>query len=233
MVRKLEMQTVGGFLVISFLSCFLGKWELAGLEVVSELFPVTAREEVLGSLASMAAFVAYCRPVMRLYTYCSRRDASPILLSLVVVVLLSNILWTIYGISTLNPWIYVPQGSGVLVSSMQILVRLIFPGNNGKDKREDGLKKQASKDLEASAAGVHHDDTILRLSSRQTIHEDYLLWQKEYHRWRSVASASSTTTSNGDAVAEDVGMAEDGQLLPNQPSPTPEQAMRQRCATSS
>jgi len=221
MLRRLERQTVGGFLAISFISCFLGKWELAGLEVVSEIFPVSLREEVLGCVGSMAAFVAYSRPVMRLYTYCCRRDASPILLSLVVIVLISNMLWTVYGISTQNPWVYVPNGSGALVSIMQIVVRLVFPGRRSRRDQRDSLEKPAmSKDLEANSTSVHPDDGSLRLSSRQSLHEDYLLWQQDYFRWRSMAatvsSASSTASGGDEDVLEDVGLAENGQLLPNQ-----------------
>ncbi|CAE7391579.1 SWEET1 [Symbiodinium sp. CCMP2592] len=221
MLRRLERQTVGGFLAISFISCFLGKWELAGLEVVSEIFPVSLREEVLGCVGSMAAFVAYSRPVMRLYTYCCRRDASPILLSLVFMVLISNTLWTVYGISTNNPWVYVPNGSGALVSIMQIFVRLVFPGRRSRRDQTDGLEKPAmSKDLEANSTDVHPDDGSLRLSSRQTLHEDYLLWQQDYFKWRSMAatvsSASSTASGGDEDVVEDVGLAENGQLLPNQ-----------------
>ncbi|CAE7384906.1 HET-E1 [Symbiodinium natans] len=215
-VRKLELQTVGGFLAVSFISCFLGKWELAGLEVVSDLFPVSLREEVLGSLASMAAFVAYCRPIMRLYTYCCRRDASPILLPLVLMVLLSNTLWTIYGVSTLNPWVYVPNGSGALVCIMQVLVRLIFPG---RADRLEGLDKAGqAKDLEANSLDAQHG-APLRLSSQQSIHEDYLLWQKDYYRWRSMARTSNTpSTTSRDEDAVESAESEDGQLLPNQAS---------------
>ena len=210
------------FLAISFISCFLGKWELDGLEIVSEIFPVSLREEVLGCMGSMAAFVAYSRPVMRLYTYCCRRDASPILLSLVFMVLMSNTLWTVYGISTHNPWVYVPNGSGALVSIMQIFVRLVFPGRRSRRRdQRDGLEKPAmSKDLEANSASVHPDDGSLRLSSRQNLHEDYLLWQQDYFRWRSMAatvsSASSTASGGDEDVVEDFALAENGQLLSNQ-----------------
>ena len=172
-------------------------------------------------MGSMAAFVAYSRPVMRLYTYCCRRDASPILLSLVVIVLISNMLWTVYGISTQNPWVYVPNGSGALVSIMQIVVRLVFPGRRSRRDQRDSLEKPAmSKDLEANSTSVHPNDGSLRLSSRQSLHEDYLLWQQDYFRWRSMAatvsSASSTASGGDEDVLEDVGLAENGQLLPNQ-----------------
>ena len=77
-----------------------------------------------------------------------------------------------------------------------------------------------SKDLEANSTSVHPDDGSLRLSSRQSLHEDYLLWQQDYFRWRSMAatvsSASSTASGGDEDVLEDVGLAENGQLLPNQ-----------------
>ena len=191
------MQTVGGFLAVSFISCFLGKWELAGLEVLSDIFPVSSREEVLGLVGSMMAFVAFSRPITRLYTYCLRRDASPILLSGVFMVLFSNLLWTVYGISTDNPWVYVPNISGALVSAMQICVRLVFPG-------------RVQRGPQAPSKECCVQDASLRLSSRQSLHEDYLLWQRDFFRWQSLAGDEDSIHAG---LGEDI---EDAGLLPNQ-----------------
>jgi solute carrier family 50 protein (sugar transporter) len=67
-----------------------------------------------------------------------KRDSSSILLPLTLMNLLNAVLWTVYGIATRDPYVFVPNGIGGLLSLAQVALSLFYPAKASSTSRSLG-----------------------------------------------------------------------------------------------
>ncbi|KAJ3074459.1 hypothetical protein HDU98_011242 [Podochytrium sp. JEL0797] len=82
---------------------------------------------LMGCFANVVLVLFYGSPLAVCFKVMRERDTSSLNLMIGVVCAINCILWTAYGFAVQNPFIYSPNGAGLIFSIFQILLIFLFP----------------------------------------------------------------------------------------------------------
>ncbi|CAE8613633.1 unnamed protein product [Polarella glacialis] len=112
------------FALVALFCC--SPWNIRGLELWETMFDPKMRIFVMMVLCGLSSLRLFTGPVTRLWAIVTLRDASTVFVPLVLTMLISTFMWCSYGLVTGNVSLYVPNGIGVFISILQLLLRGIF-----------------------------------------------------------------------------------------------------------
>lgn len=116
----------------------LGTWDIPGVENVDTADITNIKKTVFMALAGCSSLICYGQPVTRLQSLIKRRDASTVFIPLVLAQMFSNVVWASYGVVQLNPALMVPNGIGLILCCILIVLKVIFRGNSDSKSFQEG-----------------------------------------------------------------------------------------------
>ena len=81
---------------------------------------------ILGVITVTLLVAFYVSPLSEMYQVIKKRDSSTIDPLLACACFLNGSLWTIYALFIADPFIWIPNGLGVILSAAQIVLRLVY-----------------------------------------------------------------------------------------------------------
>ena len=84
------------------------------------------QQNILGTTAIILLILFYSSPLTTLYHVIKSKDASSFNYPFSLTCLINALLWTIYGLSIQDIFVYGPNAIGIIVSAVQILSKLIY-----------------------------------------------------------------------------------------------------------
>lgn len=122
------MDAQSGARIEAMLLCAGGIWALAGIVRVTAFAGRTEGRLIfeVGTVTALVLFYAF--PLSTMVEVIRTRDSSSIIAPLSALSWLNGACWTVYGVLAIkNPWVWAPNGIGVVLASVQLLLSLIYP----------------------------------------------------------------------------------------------------------
>ena len=132
-----ENSTLGGNpkagpVLVERISVIYGCWILFVLSVIKFGGPwisLTSRVSLMGWICSIMTVLMFGSPLVSLKYVPNTGDASVMNFPLTACGFLVGLLWSVYGIQLNDPFVYVTNGLGCLLSLLQLAVLFKFSGN--------------------------------------------------------------------------------------------------------
>eukprot|EP00322_Chrysochromulina_rotalis_P009963 CAMPEP_0115847650 /NCGR_PEP_ID=MMETSP0287-20121206/10494_1 /TAXON_ID=412157 /ORGANISM="Chrysochromulina rotalis, Strain UIO044" /LENGTH=452 /DNA_ID=CAMNT_0003301495 /DNA_START=63 /DNA_END=1422 /DNA_ORIENTATION=+ len=105
--------------------------------IASQLADLDSRLAVIGVAGSMVNAFMYGAPLSSIRLVLRERSSATIHLPLVLTAMANTLLWTTYGLSTNQPFIYVPIGIGACFNAMLLVLKMCFPTSHAKTALPD------------------------------------------------------------------------------------------------
>lgn len=139
----------------------------------TDRFTAETRKLIVGFTVNLNLIVFYGAPLSTIYTVINTHETKSIHVPTMLLNSLNAFFWTVYGITKADYFIYVPNGSGVLLGIIQITLCLLYPRYQPKieneydrlsNRRTIFLLPQHTIDIDDSRALARHS-----LSSRTSL----------------------------------------------------------------
>lgn len=106
------------------------------------------RKFIAGAYGSALCVILFASPLSTAYEVVSTGNAASIYAPLTATQVTNCLMWTIYGLSIGDVWVYGPNGTGLLLGLIQLALKLIYPSNQGKKNEETKhLTKESLSDV--------------------------------------------------------------------------------------
>ncbi|GFR43393.1 hypothetical protein Agub_g4470 [Astrephomene gubernaculifera] len=84
-----------------------------------------------GLAGNVVCLIYYAAPLTSMLEVIRSRNSASILVPLTMMNTLNAALWTTYGVAVRDPYIWLPNGIGLVLSLMQVALRVVFPAKAG------------------------------------------------------------------------------------------------------
>jgi solute carrier family 50 protein (sugar transporter) len=128
------------FILIFGLVCFSILIMIVGVTLAS--YPGTGKT-IVAFVANSTCVIYYGAPCSTMLTVISTKDSSSLHLPMILANALNAVMWCIYGLFALEDiFVYVPNGIGLFLSCLQLLLIAIYRPKSESDSSSDSTTKQ-------------------------------------------------------------------------------------------
>ncbi len=148
-------------IVLSIVSVWLAVFcfvAFANDTVVSQ----STKELVVGVIVNINLLFFYGAPLSTIYTVLQTRSTASIHFWTMATNTANGAFWTAYGLALLDPIILVPNGIGVVLGLIQVVLYVVFPNKKQSDNDEDNESENKGKMMKGTLTrldgGVEEND---------------------------------------------------------------------------
>ena len=132
-------------------------WVFLALAAVTFLQSRTQLETAMGITTCATTILYYCAPLSSVRIIIAMRDATSLYLPMLVMNLISASLWFSYGLfGAKNIWIYLPNALGLVVTLVQLSVKLYYGSSKSNLSKSEELGEISKQNSDTNL--THHSD---------------------------------------------------------------------------
>jgi uncharacterized protein with PQ loop repeat len=102
-----------------------------------------SQSAMIGYFACSSTVTMFSAPLLAAVDMVKKRDASRLMLEVVIIGLINGLAWTVYGFLVADNMVIVPSGLASTIVFIQLVLRLVFPGNAPRVSDIDALQPAA------------------------------------------------------------------------------------------
>jgi solute carrier family 50 protein (sugar transporter) len=136
-------------------------------------FPTDTDQLICGIVVNVNLLFFYGAPLSTIFTVLKTQNSATIHLFTMFTNTLNGSFWTAYGIAVLDPFIYVPNGIGVLFGGVQFFLYLVLPRKPTVTDDKEGQPAVELENIPADKEGTLLEEGLS--SSQESVVEDLLV----------------------------------------------------------
>ncbi|CAE8611898.1 unnamed protein product [Polarella glacialis] len=151
-VQRTQDGVVAGLSFTMLVSFGCSPWNIPGLQYLDSVFTLDMKMATFSAVCGLLSGLCSVLPVTRLWTLIRRRDASSILVRLVVAQMLTLCCWIIYGLLVGDAGMYIPSSLGFCVCLARLVIKCAFARNSPEGGDDDALEVDMDSEMPRTPA---------------------------------------------------------------------------------